>query len=498
MRRTAFIFAWLLGVWQASGATHNIGFEAAEGYVFEAKPPAPWLCKGGNNTTSDSVRVTNTLVRSGSQSLSISPVFYDYAVYPVIVPSGASASFSVWIRTGAHITNYESLGYVGVLELDEVSEYWSRKVYVDFENYLGLNGEGGVSQFNLACNAPVNNRIGDFSPLTWYRVDCSITSSNIQFVVTIDTGTVTNTIPRYDHYRIQEIQLGGAGWSVSYFDDFTYTSPDVPATLTVVSSHGSPVPSVGAHSYFAGNVLTCQVAAVTQGLTNYAATSWTLSGATTSTGSGNPAIFMLPGDATFTWSFRTNYWLESAVLGSGSVSAATGFYAKDSTQELSATPQPGWLFMGWQGDASGSTSTTVTLNVPKSVTAIFSDDADNDGLTNTQEASLGTDPRSSDTDNDKFDDGFEFAQGLSPTNDNSAIVSYIANRGDAFRLYPSNSVLDVAIGQALFQKTGGNATLSLQLQQSADLTTWTHAGDTMRWTIPLDSTKQFYRVRATK
>lgn len=68
-----------------------IGFEAAEGYINGQPPPAPWTYRGGNNTPTEQVRVANAVAHSGSQSLAITPNFYDTAVYPVTVPPGASA-----------------------------------------------------------------------------------------------------------------------------------------------------------------------------------------------------------------------------------------------------------------------------------------------------------------------------------------------------------------------------------------------------------------------
>lgn len=65
------------------------------------------------------------------------------------------------------------------------------------------------------------------------------------------------------------------------------------------------------------------------------------------------------------------------------------------------------------------------MDSPKAVAATFSDDADGGGLTNTEEAALGSNPWKADTDDDGFDDAFEIAHGLSPTNDNSAIASYV-------------------------------------------------------------------------
>ncbi|MDG5816733.1 glycoside hydrolase family 11 protein [Chitinispirillales bacterium ANBcel5] len=48
------------------------------------------------------------------------------------------------------------------------------------------------------------------------------------------------------------------------------------------------------------------------------------------------------------------------------------YYAPDETVQLTATPNSGWRFIGWEGDASDSTSsTTVTMSEDRTVTARF-------------------------------------------------------------------------------------------------------------------------------
>lgn len=123
-------------------------------------------------------------------------------------------------------------------------------------------------------------------------------------------------------------------------------------------------------------------------------------------------------------------------------------------------------------------------------------DDDDDGLTDYTETIIGTNPRNSDSDGDDFGDGFEVANGYNPTNSHNAMVDFIRNNGSTFGLYESNAVLDLAVGQIGLATTNGNAELNLQLMKSDDLVTWTNAAPPVEWSIPVESNKQFFRVRA--
>ncbi|MGB0578384.1 MAG: InlB B-repeat-containing protein, partial [Limisphaerales bacterium] len=265
--------------------------------------------------------------------------------------------------------------------------------------------------------------------------------------------------------------------------------------LVVASEYGSPLPPVGTNEVLNGTTITCSVAPVTNGLTSYSASGWTLAGQEPA--SGTTRMFDLTSTATnavLTWHWQTNFWMDVSVVGNGSVTPLSGFCRKDSMQTFVAIPATGWLFTGWSGDASGTNEALMTMNSPKTVTAHFSDDPDGDGLTNTQEANAGSNPWLVDTDRDGFDDRFEVDHNLNPIVADNWVTDYIHNNGTTFNLFPSNAVLDVAMGQMLLETSGGNATLRLQLLQSADLITWTNTGTQIIWQMPVNGTTRFFRV----
>lgn len=124
-------------------------------------------------------------------------------------------------------------------------------------------------------------------------------------------------------------------------------------------------------------------------------------------------------------------------------------------------------------------------------------DSDNDGLSDGAEVvTHSTNPLNDDTDGDTFDDGQEVANGGSPLISDLWRLDHIRNNGAEYDLFSSNSVLEISLGQAGFEVTNGTAWLSLQLEESTNLITWTNAGDEVIWSIPVDSSNAFYRVRS--
>lgn len=146
-----------------------------------------------------------------------------------------------------------------------------------------------------------------------------------------------------------------------------------------------------------------------------------------------------------------------------------GIHPINATAILTATPNPGYLFAGWTGDATGVVNPlSVLMDVDKSITATFApdtNDTDGDGLTNYQEiVELGTSPILQDTDGDGFLDGYEFYTGKSPLDilDKPALVAeartaieftFPAALGKTYRIEDS---LDLDIWETVESGIAGN------------------------------------------
>ncbi|MDB4764282.1 DUF5011 domain-containing protein [Akkermansiaceae bacterium] len=107
-------------------------------------------------------------------------------------------------------------------------------------------------------------------------------------------------------------------------------------------------------------------------------------------------------------------------LENGSVTGA-GVYALGVEVEMSVTPDLGYIFEGWTGDAIGvENPLRVLMNVEFTVGVSLARDLrdpDGDGLSNYEElVVIGTDPSDPDSDNDGYDDGQEQIEGTNPNN----------------------------------------------------------------------------------
>lgn len=164
--------------------------------------------------------------------------------------------------------------------------------------------------------------------------------------------------------------------------------------------------------------------------------------------------------ADFSGTLRVTNTPVLTILASHGTVPGSGHYTSGTMVELVATPDLGYLFNKWTGDASGTANPlSVLLDSSKTITAVFvtdSRDPDGDGLTNYEElVTYGTNPNVADTDGDGFSDGYEVHHGTLPKDP--------ASRPDAtLQIFTAVEVrLDTALGQ------------SYRMESSTDLQTWT-------------------------
>jgi hypothetical protein len=111
------------------------------------------------------------------------------------------------------------------------------------------------------------------------------------------------------------------------------------------------------------------------------------------------------------------YSLDLVSAGSGSgTTVGSGTYPSGQTVAVSATPSSGSTFAGWTGPNAAECATgSVILDADKSCSATFNAlDSDGDGLSDTYEISIGTNPNNPDTDGDGLRDDAELTRGTNP------------------------------------------------------------------------------------
>ena len=153
--------------------------------------------------------------------------------------------------------------------------------------------------------------------------------------------------------------------------DAVEPTPTVTYTLTVAASEGGSVNDPGdTHNENSNVSLTASPAE------GYAFSGWTGD----ASGSTNPLSVSMTSDKNITASFiRLQYSLGVNIIGSGTVSQVlvesaekNTDYDSGSTVRLTATPETGWLFYGWSGSTTETTSEIdVVMEGTKAFTATF-------------------------------------------------------------------------------------------------------------------------------
>ncbi|XHR30062.1 MAG: SUMF1/EgtB/PvdO family nonheme iron enzyme [Chthoniobacteraceae bacterium] len=158
---------------------------------------------------------------------------------------------------------------------------------------------------------------------------------------------------------------------------FTTSVPTYSVTVASANDGVSPTPAT--YSYEEGTSVIFTAQDSNDGTTRRLCNGWQTSGAVALSGTGKEATITVSGDFTFTWNWKTQYLLTTAVSGAGTVSAASSQWVDDgSAVSIVATPNSGAAFSGWSGDtgagsANGSTFTIAQMTRPVTLlTANFS------------------------------------------------------------------------------------------------------------------------------
>ena len=110
-------------------------------------------------------------------------------------------------------------------------------------------------------------------------------------------------------------------------------------------------------------------------------------------------------------------------------------------------------------------------------------DSDNDGLSDSDEINTyQSNPNYADTSNDGLSDQALVDYGLDPNVDHTLLYNAIVQ-----------SIADLRAGSTIIEVINSLATITLNLESSDDLVSWTLTGDTATLQVPTNNNTQFYR-----
>ena len=155
-------------------------------------------------------------------------------------------------------------------------------------------------------------------------------------------------------------------------------------TLTIASDHGTPDPAVGFHIHPPNTNLTPSISVpASAGGTQLVCIGWAMEGNDPASGSTTNFTLTVTNDATLTWLWNTNYWLDTVAGLGGSVDVAASWQAAQTTTQITASANSYYHFANWTGSVSSTNNPlNLLLDAPKFVQANF---AENLATNNTPE-----------------------------------------------------------------------------------------------------------------
>jgi formylglycine-generating enzyme required for sulfatase activity len=142
-------------------------------------------------------------------------------------------------------------------------------------------------------------------------------------------------------------------------------------TVNVVSAYANVTPAAASYPYEEGTQATFTALDLTEGGIRHVVTGWSTTGAVTQSGTGNTATIPVTGDFTFTWNWKTQYRLQTAVSGPGSVTGGGEQWIDDgASASITATPGSGANFTGWSGDTALGSASGNVFNIASMTRAV--------------------------------------------------------------------------------------------------------------------------------
>ena len=231
-------------------------------------------------------------------------------------------------------------------------------------------------------------------------------------------------------------------------------------TLTIATAHGEADPPAGIYTNLLGTVVTNSIAVpAPMGGTQLVCAGWTLDGHDPAAGNATDFAMAVTNDATLTWLWATNFWLETSAEPHGSIAPDSSWQPAGLPALITASPDRYYHFEHWTNSASGTNNPfALIMDVPKFAHAVF---AENLATNYTPEWWLAEHGWTNDFDaaalRDDEPDGFpswqEFVADTDPTNalsfpriaylaaesTNAPVVTWLASTGRAYQVHFSDA-----------------------------------------------------------
>jgi hypothetical protein len=148
--------------------------------------------------------------------------------------------------------------------------------------------------------------------------------------------------------------------------------------LTINSEHGSSTPAAAVYTNdYLAELTNAVTSEVLNGTTQYLCSGWAMTGNDPASGTTNSFVMTQTNNATLTWLWQTNYWLNTEAGPHGSVDLGDDWHGLGSNVVVTAIPDAHYHFAGWSGDTQGDTNAlamTLIMDQPRTVTANFAID----------------------------------------------------------------------------------------------------------------------------
>jgi len=332
--------------------------EVAQLYAVESTPDSPpFITQQPQNTVVPLGFPTNLTVTATG----LAPLSYQWLFDGTNITSATNSSLAF---ASPQLTNAGIYSVVATNSLGSItSSIAVLQVLPPDAPSIQANGVPVVGTMIFTNSVQVTLSGGFLAGYLFYTLDGS--APTVDSSVYIGAFTLTNSA------MIQAMSLSG---------DFSETSQAPPVTVQIIPTYNMQLSVSGSGTINANPASGPYASNSVVTLTANAAANWAFDYWTgNASGNQNPLSLSVDGPTSVQAIFvQTAYPLTVSTPGGGSVTAngqiipPATFYPVGSVVTLAAVANPGWSFLGWQGNASGTNnSLNVTMNQTNNIQAIF-------------------------------------------------------------------------------------------------------------------------------